>query len=268
MTGATACEHVCAWDVVIFQQLAAHLDLVWRRLPLHVEYLLFRPDEFFGLAMTGKAPLHLKRFGLPRQRHQINSPVTGRASYAFINVDAVIEIDEVGQVMHARPLNRFSGSPAFKDRLKVRAVCEQNRVAIHAGRSRRNACEGGSLDRRVAIAAINAVVADVMLMAELHGLLNGDECLRVVGRALILSHQKKQERDEDDRSEYAHPGNDVRAAMKYLAHFSISSERESNTIRAGSRLKRAAGIVDGVAKGVRGLAGLAGAKIKPASGLT
>ena len=43
----------------------------------------------------------------------------------------------------------------------------------HAGGERRNAGEGGRLDRHVAVATIDAVVAHVMLMTERDGLQDG-----------------------------------------------------------------------------------------------
>jgi hypothetical protein len=85
---------------------------------------------------------------------------------------------------------------------------------------------------------------------------------------LIFSHKKEQERDKNNRSEYADSGYDVRAAVKDLAHFSVSSEWESKTFRAVSRQKRAASNIDCVAKGVRVVASRAGAETSPANGVT
>ena len=55
-------------------------------------------------------------------------------------------------------------------------------MAGHARRERRHAGERGRLDRRVAIAAVEAVVADVMLMAERHGLLDRRVPRRIFAR--------------------------------------------------------------------------------------
>ncbi len=204
MARRAACENGCAWRIELLLKLAPHLYLVSGRLPFHVEDLVLRPEEPFRLAVAFEAPLHLQRCDLPRQRHQVDSPVTGRAAHAFVDVNRMVEINEVWQVVHASPLDGLSSSPAFAHRLKVGAVGEDLRVAIHAGLCRRNASEGRSLNRCVAVAAINPVVARVMLMAELNWLLARNEGERVVGRALILCHKPKHERDEEDCAEDAH----------------------------------------------------------------
>ena len=57
-------------------------------------------------------------------------------------------------------------------RLENRRVAPDLRVAVHARLGRRNVREGGLLDRRVAVAAIDAHAADVMGVAELNRLLD------------------------------------------------------------------------------------------------
>jgi hypothetical protein len=172
-----------AWrrNLVFINELRAQLFLVGGRLPLHVENLFFRPDEFLWLAMTLQAPLHLKRRNLHRERHEINASMTGRAPDAFVDVYAVVEIDEVGQVMHFRPLDGLTGSVAFTDGLKERAVGKYLRMTIHASLCRRNARDSRRFNRGVTIAAVYPLIADVMTVSELNGLLARKECLRVVG---------------------------------------------------------------------------------------
>ena len=82
----------------------------------------------------------------------------------------MIEIDVVGQIMHANPRDRFAGLHALAKRLGRLGVGGDRLVAIHADRRRRDCGKGGPLDRRVAIAAIEPHLADVDLMGIGHGL--------------------------------------------------------------------------------------------------
>src|SRR5262249_8947521 len=106
--------------------------------------------------------------------------VAGRTADAFVDVDAVIEIDEVGQVVDARPYDRLAGPEALAHRLQKRAVGEKLRVAIHTGRGRREAGERRSLGRRVAGPAVDPLVAGMVLVRERHGLPSWDESPCVV----------------------------------------------------------------------------------------
>src|SRR6185437_3152888 len=72
---------------------------------------------------------------------------------------------------------------------------EQLRVAGHAGRKRRNAGEGGAPDGAVAIAAIDPVVTDVMLVAEGHHRRHRSADRR---GELDVSAPEEHTRDEDD----------------------------------------------------------------------
>ena len=181
MARATTRKHARRRNLVFLDQLRAQLFLIGGRLPLHVEDLFLRPDEFLRLAMALKAPLHLKRRNLHRQRHQVNATVTGRAADAFVDVYAVVEIDKVGQVVDSRPLDGLPRPEAFAHGLKERAVGKYLRMTIHASLRGRDARDGGCFDRGVAIAAIYPFVADVVTVSELNGLLARKERLRVIG---------------------------------------------------------------------------------------
>src|SRR5205085_11937029 len=108
---------------------------------------------------------------LIHERHLRYVAVTGRATDAFVHVYAVIEIDVVGQIVDARPLYGFARACALADRFKIGAVGPNLRVTVHADLSRGDSRRGGSFNRSVTIAAINSVIACVMLVAELKGLL-------------------------------------------------------------------------------------------------
>src|SRR5262249_28701098 len=103
-------------------------------------------------------------------------------------------------------------------RLHKGTVCEKLRVAIHAGRGRREAGEGRGLDRRMAVPAINTVVARVVLVRKLHRLPARDVCPCVVRRTLDFGERPGDAGQNEDRAKDGYPGDSVRAAMKNLGH--------------------------------------------------
>ena len=131
---------------------------------------LARPDILFGVAVTVEAPLHLQRVLLPGERHLVHSAMATLAADALVDVNAVIEIDEIRQIVDARPPDRFAGAETGAHRFQRRAGDPDLRVAVHAGLGGRNVGEAGSLHRGVAIAAIDPDRAHVVRMAERNGL--------------------------------------------------------------------------------------------------
>jgi hypothetical protein len=132
--------------------------------------------------MTVEAPLHVERRDATRQRHPVDGAVTGAAADALRDVDAVIEVDETRQVVDTIPFERLPARVRLAQRREHRGVVEKLGMARHARRERRDAREGRGLDRRVAVAAIDAVVADVVLMAERDRLLDRVVLRRVAAR--------------------------------------------------------------------------------------
>ena len=78
-----------------------------RRPVSHREHLAARTDELLRRAVTVEAPLHLQRVLLQHQRHLVDPPVARLASHALLHVDAVVEVDEVRQVVHPNPAQRI-----------------------------------------------------------------------------------------------------------------------------------------------------------------
>jgi len=193
--------------------------------PLHREHFLLRPDELLWVAMTLETPLHIQRRDLISQRHQIDSPVTSRATDAFVYVNAVIEINEVGKVVYARPLDRLAGAPAFANGFEIRTVRPDLRMAIHASLGGRNARISKFLNGGMTIAAIDSVISDVMFMAELNGLFAREISLGVVRGSVKFEQKPNDYRDEEDRAEDADFRYEVGASMKDLTHRRLSSIR-------------------------------------------
>jgi len=204
MARAATGQHSSALNLIIRGELLPFFHLIeifWR--PLHVEHLVAGSDEALRLAMTLDAPLHVERRDLICKRHQINSPVTRRAADSFVHVNAVIEINEVGEIVNARPPDRLSCAPALTNRLEVRAIGPDLRVTVHARLSRRNARVSELLDCRMTVTAIDSVIADVMLVAELNGLLSREICLRVIRGSIELEKKPDDYGDEENRAEDA-----------------------------------------------------------------
>ena len=183
MTGRATGELVDCSDFVLRHKLLADFFLIGGRLPLHVENLVFGTNVLGRIAMTIEAPLHIQRRGLEYQGHLIDRAMTRGATDALIDVDAVIEIDVIGEPVNLDPLDRLIGAVTLADWFEVRGIVEQYRVAIHAGFSRRNAGVGGGFHAVMTITTINAVVAHVVFVAELHGLHARDTLVRDVGRS-------------------------------------------------------------------------------------
>ena len=121
--------------------------------------------------MASYAPFHLQSVFLINGWHVVDLAVARRTSDTLCNVNAVIEICKFGQIVNAFPLDRFVVSEARSNRFKIFAVGPQLAVAIHTRLCGRHAGTRRGFDGRMAIAAVDAVVADVVFMAELNRLL-------------------------------------------------------------------------------------------------
>ena len=158
---------------VFGDELRAQAFLVGWVLVVHIKDLVSRADVLGGIAMAIEAPLHIQRFGFPHQGHLIYLTVARLAANALVDVDAVVEIGEVGQVVDAIPLDGYvvaeTGAHGFEDG----RFGPDLRVAGHAGFGRGNAGKSTFLDGGMAIAAVDAHAGDVVFVAEGNGLIDG-----------------------------------------------------------------------------------------------
>ncbi len=161
-------DQVRAKSILICETLPIHRDRIVasRRLITHIKDLITGTQILAWIAMASQAPLHLQTFLLVHQRHLVHRPVAGIATDALGDVNAVIEIHEVGELIDARPLQRFARPVAGAHGLEQLGVRPDLRVAIHAGLRWRNSGEARCLDRGVAVAAIDPESGNVVLMAE------------------------------------------------------------------------------------------------------
>ncbi len=144
--------------------------------------------------------------------------MTRGATDPFIDVNTVVEVNEIGQIMDARPLNRPARAKAGAHRFQNRAVGPDLRVAVHADFRARDSRKSLGLDRSVAMAAIDPIIADVMLVAELDGLGPSDVSLGGIGRPIDLSHDPDDPGDNEDSSKNTELGKGIGAGMKNLGH--------------------------------------------------
>ena len=82
--------------------------------------------------MTLNAPLHLQRSVIKHQRHTVYRTVAGVAAHAFINVNAVIEINKVGKIIHPVPHQRLPGAKTLANRFEHWRRRPDLRMAVHA----------------------------------------------------------------------------------------------------------------------------------------
>jgi hypothetical protein len=81
--------------MIFVHKLRTQFRLIGRILIVNVEDFRLWPDKLGGIAMAVHAPVHIKRVHAVHERHLIHLPVTGRAAHAFVDVNAVVEINEV-----------------------------------------------------------------------------------------------------------------------------------------------------------------------------
>jgi hypothetical protein len=96
--------------------------------------------------MAFQTPFHVKGLLAGRQWHRSNLTVACFARHTAMNVDAVIEVNEVRQIINACPVDRTVFSKAGAHRFEHRTVSPNLGVAVHAGLCRRNSSEGTLLD--------------------------------------------------------------------------------------------------------------------------
>lgn len=166
--------------------------------------------------MAADAPLHLQRSIIKHQWHAVHRAVAGVAAYALVDVNAVIEINEVWEVVDPVPYQRFAAAKTLADWFQKRRGRPNLRMTVHASLCRRNSGEARSFYRGVAVPAINPQRSHVMLMAEGRGLRPHYTGISHIGRALQLDtapqHCCHREYTRVNRG----PRNYVRAAMKNL----------------------------------------------------
>ena len=95
------------FDIVFCYQARSDLVLIRRRSLIGgIEHLVPRAHVPFRIAVAVDAPLHIERIYLVHERHRVHPAVARGAADTLVYVNTVVEVDEVGQVVNARPLDR------------------------------------------------------------------------------------------------------------------------------------------------------------------
>ncbi|MCG3162304.1 MAG: hypothetical protein JMDDDDMK_03546 [Acidobacteria bacterium] len=175
-------------------------------------------------AMTVDAHAHRERLELRDAIHRLDWAVALLAFDLSRDVAAVIESHVIGQIVNPHPFNRFIFGHGARDLLYLRRILARLRMAIHAGRSRRNARDFRPLRRRMAVEARNLVVTRVNAMREVDRL-RGRVTLMVVepteGRALQGDeHAQHGERQRDNFG-----GSEVHLLTSYKLKLAASRPR-------------------------------------------
>src|SRR2546430_8454015 len=102
-------------------------------------------------------------------------------------------------------------------------------MAVHASFGRWNTGNGGSFDARMTVAAIDAVIAHVMLVAELQGLPAGNVLSRHIGRARHREHGYERHSDQKEGRKHTEPRDEIGTAMKNLRSEEHTSELQSQS---------------------------------------
>lgn len=218
MTRRAARHHFFTSNLIVDLELVAIFLVNIARLVIIIEYFGLRPDELFRSTVTCDAPLHLKRIFLKNDRHIVDRTVAGRTAYALSDMNTMVKIGVFGQIVHFFPLDRFVVAETRPDGLKIWTVCPDLAVAIHTGLRRRHACRRRRFDRLVTIAAINAVIADMVLMAELNRLLLFQIAPGQIRRASELRVRKERRSAQHYCHDHADLGNIICTLRKNLCH--------------------------------------------------
>ena len=115
---------------------------------------------------------------------------------ALMDMNAVIEVHEVRNVVHAHPEKRMILAKTCANRLQRGTGRPDLFMAGHAYFRWRHSGKCSALHGRVAIAAVDSKTRDVVFMTEGNRLFPDDVLIRDVGRTDNSSPNKK---DEDDR---------------------------------------------------------------------
>ena len=184
----------------------------------HTEDVVTIADLPLRVIMAVETPAHLQAGRPPHQRHLVNATVAALTADPLGHMNAVVEVNKVGQVMDTRPFQRPAGAVAFSDRLENRAVLPDLRMTTHADFGGWEPGKRRRLDRRVAEAAVNPQAAYMVFMAERDRLLADDIGFGDVRRATEPIPSEGHRRKDPQATEDGDLRKRVHARMENLGH--------------------------------------------------
>ena len=156
------------------------------------------------------------RGGVPDEAGGVDA--ARRTAYPLIHVRAVVEINEVGNIVDPRPFHRRVVVPARNERFEHRLIGQYLGVARHARFGGRNAGKCTGLHRRVAVTAIETVALYVTRVTKRYGLRLRNVHLRHDRRPIRRRRHGHHEADECHAAHEAPPNQSVSARSKNLTH--------------------------------------------------
>ena len=108
-------------------------------------------------------------------------------------------------------------------------------MAVHSGLRRRDAGNGGSFHAGMTVAAVDAVIADVMFVAELHRLLTRNVLPRQIGRARHRKYGYERQPDQKEGRKDTEARDKIRTSMKNLGH--VFSARCGGALQKGAAVR-------------------------------
>ncbi len=172
--------------------------------------------------MTVEAPFHMQGRSPPCQRHVIDTPVARLTVDAFRGVYAMVEIDEVRQVVYSDPAQRLLCLPTLMNRRQHFTIHPELRVAAEAQLCSWHPGRGFRFDRAMAVSTIDSAVPHVMLMTETDGLRFHDANFRKIRRANNNGRYPECSDDEYHRPEHTDTSDRISTWMKDLWHAALT----------------------------------------------
>lgn len=153
--------------------------------PVEIVHLIDRAKGFFWMTMTVQTPAHTLRLGVEDGFHFIDLTVTLYARDATRHVSLVTEVNVVWHFVDAIPSHWIAGGKTGTDGFEKQAVCLNKTVAVHAGVARRDVRYIRLVNLVVAVATIEAKLADVKTVIVRHRLRGLVSNSRILGRHVI-----------------------------------------------------------------------------------
>lgn len=149
--------------------------------PIHLRHIGWASQKWRRSAMAIDTPTHRQGLDLRDPLHLVDTSMTSRAPDARGEMRAVIEVNIVGKVVHAYPLNWCVLGEGGAKLEQFEAVGANLTVALHANFGRWQRRERAALDRKVTESTIKPEISRVEFMAEFDGLnwaiANGKICV-------------------------------------------------------------------------------------------
>jgi hypothetical protein len=128
--------------------------------------------------------------------------MAGIASDSFRDMDAVVEINKIGEVVYPGPDQRFAGSKTGTNRFQVRTINPDLRMTIHARFRGRDSGKTGCFNAGVTVSAVNSHSTNMMSMTELNRLLPRNLCLCDVRGTVDFGSHPGQTCNNEQKSKY------------------------------------------------------------------